>query len=201
LSLLSLAVEESSTVTRNPQYGNPSLARQLYIHSLTYLLRALPPDLTVEEVVSLQASLPPELIPAPKSAAETDQSRQYSQSNHSPSFLHKTLASTIIQLFILFQFVLPYLKYVLASAYQYERSHKLSEKFLTRSITTVDTVGKHSLALTAAVYGIGDGKVGQVLTDIATWVVEGITGGIHDGLGEGLAIVGGKRGAEAKETK
>ncbi|PQE20113.1 glutathione-dependent formaldehyde-activating enzyme protein [Rutstroemia sp. NJR-2017a BBW] len=201
LSLLSLAVEESSTVTRNPQYGNPSLARQLYIHSLTYLLRALPPDLTAEEVISLQASLPTELIPVSKSTADTDQPRQYSQSNHPPSFLHKTLASIIIQLFILFQFVLPYLKYILASAYQYERSHKLSEKLLTRSITTLDTVGKHSLALTAAVYGIGDGKFGQVLTDIAAWVVDGITGGIHDGLGEGLAIVGGKRGAEVKETK
>jgi hypothetical protein len=201
LSLLSLALEESSTVSQSPQYGNPSLARQLYIHSLTYLLRALPADLTAEEIISLQASLPSEVIPEPKPAADTDQPRQHSQSNHPPSFLHKTLASTIIQLFILFQFVLPYLKYILASAYQYERSHKLSEKFLTRSITTVDSLGKHSLALTAAIYGIGDGRVGQALTDIATWVVDGITGGIHDGLGEGLAILGGRRGPEAKETK
>lgn len=164
-------------------------------------MRALPADLTAEEVISLQASLPLEVIPVPKTPAATDQPRQISQSDHPPSFLHKTLASSIIQLFILFQFVLPYLKYMLATAYQYERNHKLSEKFLTRSITTVDSLGKHSLALTAAVYGIGEGRVGQTLTDIVTWAVEGVTGGIHDGIGEGLAIVSGRRGAETKEDR
>lgn len=49
--------------------------------------------------------------------------------------------------------------------------------------------GKQSLAITAALYGMGNGKVGEILTELCRWVVEGVTGGIHDGIGEGLSIV------------
>jgi hypothetical protein len=114
-------------------------------------------------------------------------------SGNQPSLLHRMLASTIVQMFILFQFVLPYLKYLLSAAYQYEREHKISEKVLTQSIETVDTIGKRSLSITGAIYGMGDGKVGQIITDVATWFVEGITGGIHEGVGEGMVIMGARR--------
>lgn len=61
---------------------------------------------------------------------------------------------------------------------------------LSQGIETVDTIGKQSLTLTSAICGMGDGKVGQMITQSAAWVVEGVTGGIHEGVGEGMAIVG-----------
>jgi len=37
---------------------------------------------------------------------------------------------------------------------------------------------------------MGDGKVGQMITQTAAWFVEGITGGTHEGVGEGMVIIG-----------
>ena len=190
LNLLSLAVDESSTISQNPDFGNASFARQVYIHALTYLLRALPDDLTAEEQISVRGALPPGVVEPLHLSNHYLSDAQPTVSAESPSLLHRTLASTIIQLFILFQFVLPYIKYLLAAAYQYDREHKISEKVLSQGIETVDTLGKTGLSLTGAIYGMGDGKVGKMITETAAWFVEGVTGGIHEGVGEGLVIIG-----------
>ncbi|CZR67046.1 uncharacterized protein PAC_16945 [Phialocephala subalpina] len=188
LSLLSLAVDESSTISRDPSFGNASFARQVYIHSLTYLLRALPTDLSVEEQLSIRGALPDGVVKPLHLAAYT--SRNSPDGSQEPSLLHRTLASTIIQLFILVQFILPYLKYLLSAAYAYDREHKISEKVVAQGIETVDALGKTGLNLSGAIYGMGDGKVGQVITETAAWIVEGVTGGIHEGVGEGMVILG-----------
>lgn len=195
LSLLSLAVEESSMISEDAQFGNPGFARQLYLHALTYLLRALPTDLTTEEQLSVRSALPAGVVePLQFEVNAGYNSRNLSgDADHQPSLLHRTLASTIVQLFILFQIILPYLKYLLSAAYQYEREHKISEKVLSQSIDTVDTIGKRSLSITGAIYGMGDGRVGQVITNAASWFVEGVTGGIHEGVGEGMVIMGAKK--------
>ena len=49
--------------------------------------------------------------------------------------------------------------------------------------------------MTEAVLNIGDGKVGQIMAHAAGWFVEGVTGGIHEGLGEGMVIIGATRRA------
>lgn len=36
---------------------------------------------------------------------------------------------------------------------------------------------------------MGDGKVGKVVSDLAVWTLEGVTGGIHDGIGQGLLLI------------
>jgi hypothetical protein len=110
------------------------------------------------------------------------------------------LATAIIQLFIFFQLVLPYIKNFLRTAYRYDREHKISEKMLTQSINTTDEIGKRCLAVTSAIYRMGDGKVGQAITETAAWAIEGVTGGIHEGVGEGMAIIGARR-SPAMERK
>lgn len=176
--------------------GNASFARQLYIHALTYLLRALPGDLTTEEQMSVRSALPPGVVQPLQVGFNTGSGQLQSSIpgvNTEPSLLHRTLASTIVQFFLFVQFLLPYLRYLLSTAYQYDRTHKITEKIFSQSIETVDTLGKGGLTLTAAIYNMGDGKVGQVITDTASWFVEGVTGGIHDGVGEGLVIMGARR--------
>ncbi|QSZ29186.1 hypothetical protein DSL72_003697 [Monilinia vaccinii-corymbosi] len=198
-NLLTLYFEESSAISRNSQFSNTTLARQLYIHALTYLLRALPSDLTMEETMSLQTAIPRAVVDSLQEESNTNETNQKSGiSNETPSLLQRGVAATIIQLFILFQFILPYVKYLLTSAYQYDRTHKISEKVLSRGIVTVDTFGKSSLAITGAIYGMGDGKVGQALTEAAAWVVEGVAGGVHEGVSEGLVILGAKNGTSSK---
>lgn len=190
LSLLSLAVDESSTISQNPDFGNASFARQVYIHAVTYLLRALPADLTTEEQMTVRGALPPGVVQPlqlnPQYYSEAPPMRPATP----PSLLHRTLASTIIQLFTFFQFILPYLKHLLAAAYQYDREHKISEKVVSQGIETVDSLGRTGLSLTGAIYGMGDGRVGHMIAETTAWVVEGVTGGIHEGVGEGLVIMG-----------
>ncbi|ESZ89780.1 hypothetical protein SBOR_9840 [Sclerotinia borealis F-4128] len=196
-NLLALAFEESSAVSQNTRFSNISLARQLFIHALTYLLRALPSDLTTEETMGLKTAIPKEVVELLQEESNTSETFPNSAlGNRPPSLLQRSVAATIIQLFLLFQFILPYLKYVLTSAYQYDRSHRISEKVLSRGFVTVDTIGKSSLAVTGAIYGIGDGKVGEALTKAAAWVIEGVTGGLHEGVSEGLVMLGAKNSAK-----
>lgn len=191
-NLLSLAAGESSIISRDPKLGNASFARQLYIHGIIYLLRALPTDLTVEEQLSVRSALPRGVVPL---RLEDSTYASTSRTTTQPSILHRTLASIIIQLFILFQLILPHLKYILNSTYQYDRTHKISERVLSSSISTVDTMGRRGLHMTEAVLNIGDGKVGQIMAHAAGWFVEGVTGGIHEGLGKGMVIIGATRRA------
>jgi hypothetical protein len=203
LNLLGLAIEESASLSREATGGNASFSRQLYLHAVTYLLRGLPEDLTTEEQMSVRGALPQGIVTPLRVESSDGHHLNYSQigrDRSNPSLLHKTLASTIVQLFILFQFILPYVKILLASAYQYERTHRISEKILARSMDTVDGIGKRGLTITAAIYGIGDGKVGQALNEVISWVVKGVTGGIHDGVGEGMIIMGAKKSSVTVHT-
>ncbi|TGO13542.1 hypothetical protein BTUL_0068g00510 [Botrytis tulipae] len=198
-NLLALSFEEASVISQNTQFSNTSLARQLYVHALTYLLRALPSDLSTEENMSLQSAIPTEIVESLQEESYTSENSQDSNTGEPPSLLQRSIAAIIIQLFILFQFILPYLKQILSSAYQYDRTHKISEKVLSKGIVTVDTIGKSSLAVTCAVYGMSDGKVGQALRDAAAWIVEGVTGGVHEGVSEGLMMLGARNGTSSKK--
>ncbi|XMA16698.1 hypothetical protein WAI453_009489 [Rhynchosporium graminicola] len=199
LSLLSLAVDEASTLSHNPDFGNASFARQLYLHALTYLIRALPTDLTTEEQLNIRSSLPAGIV-APLHL-ESSGFSQSTTSDSEPSLLHRALASTIIQLFIFIQFILPYIKYLLSTAYQYDREHKISEKVLCQGLETVDVLGKAGVSWTGAICEMADGKLGQVVTETAAWVIEGVTGGFHEGLGEGMVIMGAPRRVVAMERR
>lgn len=150
--------------------------------------------------MSLQTSIPKDIVESLQEESRAGENSQGSDIDiNPPSLLQRSVAATIIQLFILFQFLLPYLKYLLTSAYQYDRTHKISEKMVSRGIVTVDALGKSSLAVTGAIYGMGDGKIGQALTQTAAWMVEGVTGGVHDGVSEGLVMLGAKNGASSKK--
>ncbi|EKD19707.1 hypothetical protein MBM_01659 [Drepanopeziza brunnea f. sp. 'multigermtubi' MB_m1] len=201
LSLLSLAVNESSTISQGPSLGNASFARQLYLHGLTYLIRGLPSDLTTEEQLSIRSSLPQGIVEPLHVEINGHSYTAGPAPDAQPSVLHRTLASSIVQLFIFLQFILPHLKYLLRAAYQYDREHKISEKVLRQGIDTVDGLGKTGLSLVEAIYGMGDGRFGQIITETIAWIVEGITGGIHEGLGEGMAIMGAPRKTSGQETR
>lgn len=147
--------------------------------------------MSTEEQLSIRGALPPGVVEPLRLDINSGYNQHFmTPPNDQPSLLHRTLASTIVQLFILFQFILPYLRYLLSAAYQYDREHKISEKLFSQGIETVDSLGKKGMSFTTAIYGMGDGKVGQLITQTAAWFVEGVMGGIHEGVGEGLVIIG-----------
>ena len=190
LSLLGMSVSEASALSEDPKENdttNAAFSRQLYIHGISYLLRALPPNLTADEEMSLRSALPQQLYPATQ--APGSQPLISNEGPSEPSLLHKTLASTIIQLFLLVQFILPHLKLVVRNAYDYERTHHLSEKLFARSLDAFDVVGKRGSEIGERLSKLGDGRVGQVFNAILAWWFLGVVGGVCEGFGEGVRIV------------
>jgi len=201
LSLLTLASQESSAILRDPDDGVPSFARQLYIHASTYILRGLPRDLNTEEKLSIRSALPEDVLSVPSLDST---SRELVQSNGShvqpsssastePSLLHRLLASGIIHLFFLMHILLPYAKLLISYIYRYERQHHISERAFSSAVNTVDEMGRRSLRFTSAVCSLNNGKVGQTIGDVAVWWIQSVTGGIHEGVGEGMVILGARR--------
>jgi hypothetical protein len=205
LSLLSLSISESNALSQKPESSaaSPSFARQLYIHALTYLLRGLPHDLTTEESLSVRSALPPGTVAPLRLEFDEVEMHSYHGSMNGrrgtkqsqPSVLHRTLATSIIHIFILIQFLLPYIKVLLRATYEYERTHRISEKVLASSIETVDGLGKIGMRGGIAIWGSG---LALGVGEAVNWIVEGVSGGIQEGLGEGMARVGVRKEAEVK---
>lgn len=168
--------------------------------------------MTAEEKLSIRFAMPSGIAETPAldpttgaliPAYTTPPPSQPHSSHPEPSFLHRILASSIVQLFLLAHLVLPYLKLFLGQAYRYEREHRISERVFSTSVDAVDGVGKRSLALTHSVCALNDGKVGQMINDAAVWWVRSLTGGIHDGVSEGFVVVKarGSEGARPQRMK
>ena len=111
-------------------------------------------------------------------------------SPHPRSYLHKVLASTIVQLFILLRFILPYAKLLLRQLYEYERTHRITERILTTTLDAADGLGKGSVNIGTAVCKLKEGRVGAALSNLAAWWMEGVAGGIYEGVGEGMIHLG-----------
>jgi hypothetical protein len=188
LNLLCLSADESSQVSE--ESGNAGFARQLYIHSLTYLLRGLPADLTAPEQLSIRSSLPSGVV-EPLVFGNTQGQLTIQNTSARPSLLHRILASTIVYVFILVHLILPYIKSFVSVAYTYDREHKISEKIMSQGMETFDLIGKGSLSFGAAAWGVNEGKVGKVMGEATRWIVEGVVGGVNEGLGEGIGILKG----------
>ena len=197
LSLINLADQESSALSTSPANGSPSLIRQLYIHGMTYLLRGLPGDLSAEEKMTVSSAIPDDVAALRAVTLSTDLTRQDGYPSGSgkeryrnPSILHRMLAAAIVQMFLIVHILLPYIKVFMAAAYRYERQHRISERLLSSSITTIDGVMRKSMEISNSVCRMNDGKVGQALNEMMAWWIRGVTGGIHQGVGEGLVIIG-----------
>ncbi|KOC15432.1 hypothetical protein AFLA70_83g003271 [Aspergillus flavus AF70] len=168
------------------------LIRSLYMDALCYLLQALPTDLTYEETVRIRKSLPGPIsnsLAVPSTAGFVNQP-VHTRHPAERSYLHRLLASSIVHFFLLLQFLMPYLKIVLHRLYQFERSHRVTERVVSASLDAADSLGKRSMSLGTTVLSLHDGKVGVAVSSLAAWWVEGIAGGIYEGIGEGMTILG-----------
>jgi hypothetical protein len=163
---------------------------------MTYLLRGLPSELTTEERMSLQAAVPGSLVnpSSDPNLSLVPRSRNadlaHPDSLQPPSVLHRITATIVFQLFVLFQFLLPYIKLFIGQAYRWEREHKVAQRFMNGGITAVDELGRRTLQLSQTVCRMNDGKVGQAINDMTIWWVQGLTGGLQQGINEGIVVIG-----------
>lgn len=193
------AHRESSVPPCDIDETSVELTRQLYIHGITYLLRGLPNALTPEESLSLQAAVPPgllkleaeadihSLMPDPRNPLVAPKSPP-----RHPTILHRMTAALVFQMFVLIQFLLPYLTLLVSRTYQFERKHQITKRLVNSSVTTVDELSRRSLRLSQTICQMNDGKVGQAINEMMIWWIAGVTGGVQQGIEEGLSAVGSK---------
>ena len=160
---------------QDPQ--SQAFARQLHINSMAYLLQGLPQDLTDQEILHLQCALPQSLKRSPHSGNTSSKSRK-------PSILHRGIATAVLILCLVLRLTLPYIKYFLAVAYNYERSHHVRETTLALSMNLVDQFGKIGMGV------MGTAANNRLMVDVITYCVEGVCGGLNEGLGEGTRVIG-----------
>ena len=176
------------------------LVRSLYINALLYLLDALPKDLTSDEAHALQSRLPEPIkvaIPALPASADEQGPADGKQSRFvrarcpgQPSYLHRILSTTIVCCFLIIQFLIPYVKLVVRNLYQYERSHRITERVIAALLKIADSLGKGSANFGSTMMGLGKGRVGAAASSFAAWWIESVVSGIYDGVGEGMVMLG-----------
>ncbi|KAH7036256.1 hypothetical protein B0J12DRAFT_582032 [Macrophomina phaseolina] len=207
LNLLTAALQDYTTPD-GCSGETSSFGRTLYIQALTLLLKGLPCDLSTQEKMSIETSLPPDIVKVIhvdiSSGQLVCQGKQHVSEPQrpppEPSWLHRLLASSIIQCFLLLHLLLPYIKLFIGHAYKYERQHRISEKLVSSSINTVDELGRRSIRFTNAIFQMNDGKVGQAINDLTLWWLRGVTGGIHEGVNEGFLLLGTRNAVQCSKS-
>ena len=143
---------------------------------MTYLLQGLPPDLTNREISQLQSSLPGSLDRSQCAIEPVHHQRQ-------PSILHRSIAALIVAISFIVRFALPYIKYLLALAHNYEREHHMTERGLALTINIIDSCGKKSLGSMRTV------MENPLVMAATAYCIEGVCGGLNQGLGEGMKVI------------
>jgi hypothetical protein len=188
-SLGSSLLQSSSCLSSNPDFS-----RQLYIDAVSYLLRGLPRNLSVEEILRLQAAMPSDMMPPQQSAngvvvqGQSHDNRVIQQED--PTILHRMVAVIVLQVFLLLSFLWPYIQTTCRGAYQYEREHHILEKTFNQSWITANTLSRNTMIVARTVCSWNDGQVGIALEDSIFWCVQGVTGGLRDGVKDGMQVFG-----------
>ncbi|KAF1956975.1 hypothetical protein CC80DRAFT_412224 [Byssothecium circinans] len=207
VSLATQAYAESHILADRDDETSTILTRQLYIHGLTYLLRGLPSELTPEEIMTLQAATPASVAIVhnePCNQAIAPFMQETSAAQEPPpnaSTLHKIIAITVFQAFVMIEFLLPYLKIFLGHAYRFEREHNLMQRMVNNGLVTADALRRGSLQLSHTICQMNDGKVGQAVNDAMVWLVRGVTGGLQQGITEGFTMMSSERARNQKRLE
>lgn len=174
INLLEALVAEA----QDPSPQKRTLPRQQYIYTMAYLLHGLPQDLTPHEATTIEQALPPGL----QKSSKCDKESPVEGRSGYRSLPRRMLASVIVQLFLLIQLLLPYLRLLLTSAYTYDRTHRITERALTASMTTLDSIGRKGADLVQSIIRSGNGRGIQVIAALSFWWFQEMASGIHEGM-------------------
>ena len=147
---------------------------------MAYLVQGLPCNLTDQETLHLRNALP-------ESLTDSTHPTEIPPKKRTPSLLHRSLASTIVAICLLVRLAFPYIKLLIAAAYSYDRAYNVRERLFAFGVTAADSLGKTSMALA------GTAMTNEVVLGAVTYWVDGIRGGLSEGLGEGMKVIEAQR--------
>lgn len=69
----------------------------------------------------------------------------------------------------------------------------MAQRLVSSGIMGADAVRRTGLQLTHTICQMNDGKVGVALSELSLWMVRGITGGLQQGIQDGVSMMGEER--------
>ena len=174
-NLLQASIAESHGTAPNSK----TLSRQMYLDSLSYLLQGLPSDLNVQEVTLLQKSVPLEV----QTPSQPGIQKPSADSVKRPSMLHRGLASMIIVFCLVLRLFLPYIRFLISTAYRYERSYHVSEKLFATTMSATDSIGRKAIEIASTALG------SELVLGTVAYCIDGVCGGVTEGLVEGMKAI------------
>ncbi len=184
-----LLLSKACTRAQHPD-AKPENTRALIIDANKWLLRSLPDQLASHELEEIEEVLPAGLDDPDRILRRQSRDRQRTSQPEQRSWLRRLIALVILQGSLLVALVIPYVTTLINNCYRFERRHHMTERFLTGSIDMTNVVGESGMELKDAVFRLGQGRLVSAVVHTGGWVVESVIGGVSDGAGEGVAIVG-----------
>lgn len=184
-----LLLSKACTRAQHPD-TKPENTRALIIDANKWLLRSLPDQLAPHELEEIEEVLPAGLDDPDRIQRRQARDRPRSSRPDKRSWLRRLIALVILQGSLLVALVIPYVTTLLNNCYRFERRHHMTERFLTGSVDMTNVVGESGMELKDAVFRLGQGRLISAVVHTGGWVVESVIGGVSDGAGEGVAIVG-----------
>ncbi|KIW65975.1 hypothetical protein PV04_08188 [Phialophora macrospora] len=157
------------------QGGDPLALRSMHIDALRYMHMALPSDLTPLEIQSLRASMSPQVIAQTAELGELHGPRQ-------PNILRQSIAQAVCWLVAGLLLVLPMIMTLINRLLQFERQHQVTERVISNGFQVTSALGERGIELHQAIVRFKGGRVGGACFDLGSWILEGIVGGVNDGL-------------------
>ncbi|TKA67138.1 hypothetical protein B0A55_09324 [Friedmanniomyces simplex] len=108
------------------------------------------------------------------------------QEQREVSTLHEAVASMTLHIFLVLSFILPYIQLLLQQAYQYDRRYSISDKVVAQSYFIAVVLGQQLMTMAAHIGAMNEGQIGVVVRDAGLWWLRGVSGGLYDGVGEGM---------------
>ncbi|ETS82793.1 hypothetical protein PFICI_04669 [Pestalotiopsis fici W106-1] len=153
--------------------------RSAYIDAVAYYLRACPDQLDHGETAKILSAAPwlaQHPRPQPQIAGiarPTDRGR---------TFLSDAVQYAVIGLILLGHMLWCLFLSAIRIGAHLEREYQLSHWVATNGFDLVNSVGRHSVAWTAKINAMNEGRIGQVVS----WTMDSVTGGIQEGYGKGM---------------
>lgn len=184
-----LLLSRACTRAQHPD-TKPENTRALIVDANKWLLRSLPDQLDPRELEEIEQVLPEGLdeIDRVPGRRRRRQSRTYRPDQR--SWLRRVIAFFILQLSLTIALVIPYLTALASRCYRLERQHHITERLLSGGIDMTTVVGESGMEVKDALVRLGRGRLANAVVNTGGWIVESVIGGVTDGAGEGVAVVG-----------
>ncbi|KAI0171882.1 hypothetical protein GGR52DRAFT_548126 [Hypoxylon sp. FL1284] len=170
-----------------------AFARKSYIDGVAYMLKGLPDDMDNYELAVIRRALPNGCVPiglhAQLEAPPGAPGWPRPPSDRAKRFLRSAVQGSVAVVVLFLYFLLSFLALIIRAGADFERQYNVSQHIVSHGVTFATAFGKHSSALGERICAMSDGKFGKAVSDIAAWTLEGVAGGIHDGIGQGLLLI------------